>query len=71
MYGFEVYTAEVDDRGIDFIVWHANGRFYEVQVKSARRPTSYVFMRKDKFPLCPGRLLALALLKEDEAPGFT
>jgi hypothetical protein len=52
LYGFEVFTAEVDDRGIDFIVRHGSSGFYEVQVKSARE-TNYVFMQKSIFPLCP------------------
>jgi hypothetical protein len=67
LYGFEVYTAEVDDRGIDFIVRHGTGGFYEVQVKSVRE-SNYVFMQKHKFPLRQDRLLALVLLVEDEPP---
>ena len=35
-YGLEVYTTEVDDRGIDFIVKNKNGRFCEIQVKFSR-----------------------------------
>jgi hypothetical protein len=67
MYGFEVYTAEVDDRGIDFVARHGAGGFYEVQVKSVR-DSSYVFMQKTKFPIRPDRLLALVLLEEDHPP---
>jgi hypothetical protein len=67
LYGFEVYTAEVDDRGIDFVARYEKGGFYEVQVKSVRR-LSYVFMQKSKFPLTEERLLALVLLKEDAPP---
>jgi hypothetical protein len=47
-YGLEVYTSEVDDRGIDFIVKDLQGRFCEIQVK-ALRGTGYVFMQKSKF----------------------
>jgi hypothetical protein len=67
LYGFEVFTAEVDDRGIDFVARHGAGGFYEVQVKSARE-SNYVFMQKTKFPLKPDRLLALVLLEEDQPP---
>ncbi|WRO21021.1 DUF4365 domain-containing protein [Metallumcola ferriviriculae] len=42
-YGFEVYTSEVDDHGIDFIAKTKEGRFFEIQVKSVRQ-TNYVFM---------------------------
>jgi hypothetical protein len=36
LYAFEVYTSEVDDRGIDFVARHGAGGFFEVQVKSVR-----------------------------------
>ena len=65
LYGFEVYTAEVDDRGIDFVARYGAGGFYEVQVKSVRS-SNYVFMHKSRFPLRPDRLLALVLLEEDQ-----
>src|SRR5262249_47901502 len=64
---FEVYTAEVDDRGIDFIARRGGGGFFEVQVKSVRQ-SSYVFMQKAKFPISSYRLLALVLLDEDQPP---
>ncbi len=67
LYGFEVYTAEVDDRGIDFVARYESSGFYEVQVKSVRGG-GYVFMQKSKFPLKPDRLLALVLLEEDQPP---
>jgi hypothetical protein len=67
LYGFEVYTAEVDDRGIDFVARYGSGGFYEVQVKSARE-TNYVFMQKSKFPIRADRLLALVMLEEEKAP---
>ena len=36
MHGFQVYTSEVDDRGIDFVARHEDGPFLSVQVKSIR-----------------------------------
>lgn len=67
LFGFEVYTAEVDDRGIDFVARFGTGHFYEIQVKSVRS-LGYVFMHKSKFPLTRERLLALVILKEDAPP---
>ncbi|MBN6185650.1 DUF4365 domain-containing protein [Aneurinibacillus sp. BA2021] len=49
-YGLEVYTTEVDDHGIDFIVKDKNGRFSEIQVKS-KRGKGYVFIPKSKFDI--------------------
>jgi hypothetical protein len=69
LYGFEVYTTEVDDRGIDFVARHGSGPFYEVQVKSIRG-LKYVFFPKDKFPLRPERLAAVVILIEDQPPDF-
>jgi hypothetical protein len=67
LYGFEVYSAEVDDRGIDFVVRYECGPFYEIQVKSIRG-LNYVFMQQDKFPLRPDRIAAVVVLLEDKPP---
>jgi hypothetical protein len=39
MHGFQVFTPEVDDRGVDFITRFGSGRWLEVQVKSIRQST--------------------------------
>lgn len=67
MYGFEVYSTEVDDRGIDFVARKDRGPFIEVQVKSLRNH-GYVFMQKTKFELRDNVFLALGLLFDDQAP---
>lgn len=66
-YGFQVFTPEVDDRGIDYIARFEDGPWYEVQVKAVRG-LNYVFMQKDKFPLKPERLLVVAILTEGGPP---
>ena len=35
-YGYDVYTSEVDDHGVDFIAKNPTGHFWEVQVKAVR-----------------------------------
>jgi len=57
MHGFQVYSIEVDDRGIDFIARFENGPFLSIQVKSIREK-GYVFMQKEKFELSPNLYLA-------------
>jgi hypothetical protein len=47
-YGFDVFTSEVDDHGVDFVVKGNNG-FYEIQVKSIQATSGYVFMKKELF----------------------
>jgi hypothetical protein len=69
MHGFQVYSAEVDDRGIDFVARHDADPFIEVQVKSLRA-MGYVFMQKTKFPVWKGTYLALCLFTEGREPGL-
>ncbi|MET4082052.1 hypothetical protein ABIB40_002008 [Pedobacter sp. UYP30] len=65
-YGFDVYTSEVDDKGIDFVIVK-NGKYYEIQVKSVLK-SQYVFMPKSKFELKPNLCLVLVLFVQDELP---
>ncbi len=67
MYDFQVYTTEVDDRGIDFIARYENYPFLSIQVKSIRN-SGYVFMQKTKFRLSKNLHLALAILEEGCEP---
>lgn len=67
MYGFDVYTSEVDDKGIDFVVRRDRHRYYDVQVKSVRS-LNYVFMPKDRFQLRDNMFLALVLFQEGLPP---
>jgi hypothetical protein len=63
-YGLEVYTTEVDDHGVDFIVKDKNGRFCEIQVKSLRGK-GYVFMPKSKFDINNKNLYLTLLVFEN------
>ena len=67
MHGFQVYSTEVDDRGIDFVVRRESGPFMEIQVKSLRS-LGYVFMQKTKFPIREETYLALCLFTEGQEP---
>jgi hypothetical protein len=69
MFGFQVYSTEVDDRGIDFVSRYEKGPFLSIQVKSFREK-GYVFMQKDKFDLSPDVYLALAQLNQGEEPNL-
>jgi hypothetical protein len=74
MFGFEVYSSEVDERGVDFIARRRDSHFIEVQVKSLRVKSlgepNYVFMHKSKFALGSDRFLALVLLRDGKSPDF-
>lgn len=66
-YGFDVYTSEVDDHGVDFIAKNGNGVFYEIQVKSIR-DDNYVFIKKSKLILKDNHLICLIRFNDGELP---
>jgi hypothetical protein len=67
--GYDVYTAEVDNKGIDFVLRKDRTTYCDVQVKSIRWPSSkYVFMQKSKFELRENFLLFLVLFEEHKWP---
>jgi hypothetical protein len=68
-YGCDVYSSEIDDKGIDFVVRQDAQHYYDIQVKSARLPnTSYVFIQKAKFSLRENLFLSLVLFNGVEKP---
>jgi hypothetical protein len=69
-YGFHVYSSEVDDHGIDFIVKSHKKIYYEVQVKSLRIGSSnYIFAHKDKFDINQENLfMCVVLFTDGEQP---
>jgi len=69
MFGFDVYSSEVDDKGIDFVVRLDEKRYFDVQVKSCRG-LGYIFFPKDKFALRDNMLAAVVVLDEGEPPGL-
>ena len=68
-YGFEVYTSEVDDHGVDFIAkLPGENRFFEVQVKSVR-DYGYIYMVKSKMPkLSEDRLVCYLHFVDGQLP---
>jgi hypothetical protein len=72
MFGFDVFTSEVDDKGIDFVIKNSKNDFFEIQVKSLRiEKTGYVFQTKDKFDIENTNLfLALVLFADNQDPSL-
>lgn len=71
-YGWEVYTSEVDDHGVDFVAKSIKtNQFYEVQVKAARKPQQ-IFIPKTKMPKqsLPNRLVCFLWFKDGALPDF-
>jgi len=69
LWGFDVFSAEVDEHGIDFVVRKHPGPHYDVQVKSARR-YNYIFFQKDKFRLNDRLLAAIVLFRQLQPPSL-
>ena len=70
--GFDIYTTDVDDKGIDFIIRIDNNKYIDVQVKTIRGKSGYVFATKDswKKELRDNLYLALVLLNNNEMPSI-
>jgi hypothetical protein len=67
LYGFDVYSAEVDDKGIDFILRSKDGRYYDVQVKSSRN-MNYIFLPKSLFQPRESLLAAIVQFTDGQLP---
>jgi hypothetical protein len=69
LYGADVYTVEVDDKGIDFIIRKGKTKYYDIQVKSVRNFT-YAFVRKEKGKLRENFFVALVLFSDGQLPNI-
>ena|SRR5438067_11980093 len=67
LYGFDVYQAEVDDKGIDFVIRKEPDSYYDIQVKSVRS-SKYIFFLKDHFMPREKLYAAIVLFNPDEPP---
>jgi hypothetical protein len=67
LYGFDVYQAEVDDKGIDFVIRKGNDRYHDIQVKSVRG-LNYIFFRKEYFEPRANLYAAIVIFDAGEAP---
>jgi hypothetical protein len=67
LYGFDVYQAEVDDKGIDFVIRKGQQTYYDIQVKSVRG-FNYIFFRKECFELRENLYAAIVILEDGEMP---
>lgn len=67
LYGFDVYTAEVDDKGIDFVIRTRAQHYYDIQVKSSRG-FNYIFFPKSTFDPREHLFAAVVFLFPNQAP---
>jgi hypothetical protein len=62
--GLDVYTSEVDDKGIDFIVRKNQDEYFEIQVKALLK-SKYAFVTKETFSPRKNLLLVLVLFETE------
>jgi hypothetical protein len=66
-YGAEVYSSDVDDRGIDFVARFPNSEFYDVQVKTVM-DMNLAYINKTKFKKSERFLVVLVRLEQGKEP---
>ena len=64
-YGLDVYTSEVDDRGIDFVCLSGR-RLLKIQVKSIQKKTGFAVIKRRYFDVTDGDLYLLLLVFEQD-----
>ena len=67
--GLDVYTSEVDDHGIDFVIRLDAKHYLDIQVKTVRG-YNYIFARKSVFPDSPNLYMAIVILLENKPPSL-
>ncbi len=60
--GLDVFSSEVDDKGIDLVLKNAKGEYFDIQVKATNQ--NYVFMRKEVFHPRENLYVALLILNK-------
>jgi hypothetical protein len=68
MRGLDIYTSEIDDKGIDFVARKSAEKYWDVQVKSVYK-SKYIFFPKSTFDFERANLLvAVVPFVDSEAP---
>ena len=65
MYGYLVFSAEIDDRGVDFVVRNEAGRHFDIQVKTVT-DRNYTYITESKFS--ESLWICLVVLTEGDHP---
>ena len=69
LHGFDVYSAEVDDKRIDLVIRKNRNIYYDIQVKSSRN-LNYIFIPKDKYELHENLLISIVQFSDFEIPNI-
>ena len=66
-YGYDIYTPEVDDHGVDFLAGKRDKEFLAIQVKSVNN-YNYSFIRKNNIILDKNHIVAYVRFEDNKPP---
>ena len=69
LYGFDVYSPELDDKGIDFIVKKNDSSYFEIQVKAVR-DFNYIYFQKSKFQIRQNLYACILIYRKELKPSM-
>ena len=69
LYGFDVYSPELDDKGIDFIVRKDDSSYFDIQVKEVR-DFNYIYFQKSKFKIRENLYAIILIYRKELKPSM-
>ena len=69
LYGFDVYSPELDDKGIDFIVRKDDSFYFDIQVKAVR-DFNYIYFQKSKFQIRENLYAFILIYRKELKPSM-
>ena len=69
LYGFDVYSPELDDKGIDFIVRKDDSSYFDIQVKAVR-DFNYIYFQKSKFKIRENLYAFILIYRKELKPNM-
>jgi len=69
LYGFDVYSPELDDKGIDFIVRKVDSSYFDIQVKAVR-DFNYIYFQKSKFQIRENLYAFILIYRKELKPSM-
>jgi len=69
LYGFDVYSPELDGKGIDFIVRKVDSSYFDIQVKAVR-DFNYIYFQKSKFQIRENLYAFILIYRKELKPSM-
>ena len=69
LYGFDVYSPELEDKGIDSIVRKDDSSYFDIQVKAVR-DFNYIYFQKSKFQIRENLYAFILIYRKELKPSM-